>query len=98
MIVTNNGFVPQVHHISYCICYRNAHLLHQGPHGSAVVLGDELHEAEQYTRGAKPGDYDSSRSFLLIYLWRNMSVCFCFIFYIELRQFSAKLLVKKLIF
>ncbi len=72
--------------------------MHQGPHGSAVVPGDKLLQAEQHTRGAKSGDYDSSRSFLLKYLWRNMSVCFCFSFYIELRQFSAKLLVKKLIF
>ncbi len=37
-------FVPQVlwHHNSYCICHRNVHLLHQGPHGPAVVPGDEL--------------------------------------------------------
>ncbi len=42
-----------------------------------------------YARGAKPGDYDSSRNFLLIYLCWNVSVCFCFCFYRELRQFSA---------
>jgi hypothetical protein len=96
----DHGFVPQVlrHHISYFICYRNVHLLHQGPHGPAVVPGDELLQAGQCTCGAKPGDYDSSRRFMLIYLCRNVSVCLCFSFYKELRQFRAKLLVNKLIF
>ena len=70
---------------------------HQGPHGHAVVPGEELIQAGQYTGGAKPGDYDSSRSFLLIYICRNVSVCFCFSFYKELRQFSVKLLVNKLL-
>ncbi len=96
----DKGFVPEVlgHRISYFICYRNVHLPHQGPNGPAVVPGDELLQAGQYTCGAKPGDYDSSRSFLLIYLCRNVSVFLCFSFYKALRQLSAKLLVNKLIF
>ncbi len=37
--------------------------------------------------GAKPVDYHSYRSFLLIYIYRTMSVCFCFCLYTELRRF-----------
>jgi hypothetical protein len=46
----DKGFVPQVlpHRIFYFICYRNVHLQHQGPHGPAVVTGDELLQAGQY--------------------------------------------------
>jgi hypothetical protein len=33
------------------MCYRNVHLLHQGPHGPDVVPGDELHRAERQPGG-----------------------------------------------
>ncbi len=44
--------VPQVLRLynSYSICYRNVHLLHQGPHVPAVVPDDELLRA-----GRQPG-------------------------------------------
>ncbi len=46
----------------------------------------------------KPGDYDRFRSFLLIYFWQNVSVCFSFRFCKELRHFSAKEISKKVDF
>ncbi len=51
-----------------------------------------------YACGAKPGDYDRFRSFLLIYFCQNVSVCFCFRFGKELRHFSAKEISKKVDF
>ena len=64
----------------------------------SLVMSSSRLDSGQYTCGAKPGDYYSSRRFLLIYLCRNVSACLCFSFYKELRQFRAKLLVNKLIF
>jgi hypothetical protein len=40
--------------------------------------------------GAKPVDYHRCRSLLLIYPCRNVSVCFSFRFYKELRRFARK--------
>jgi hypothetical protein len=48
------------------------------------------HDLFYGSSGAKPVDYHSSRSFLLIYLCRNLSVCFSLLFYKELRWLARK--------
>ncbi len=50
--------------IFYCICYRNVHLLHQGPHGPVVVPGDEPLLAGRQPGRSKCGSCASCALFL----------------------------------
>ncbi len=71
-------------------CPENGQLLPQSPLNSALFDVFLAHNLFYAPSGAKTVDYHSFRSFLLVYLSRNVSVCFCFCFYKGLRWFVRK--------
>ncbi len=87
----NIRFVSQVlRHLLPHSCPENGQLLPQGPLNSALFDVFMAHNLFYALSGAKPVDYHSSCSSLLVYLCCKESVCFCFRFYKELRWFERK--------